>query len=69
MARILGTGAKDDLRNDRDIDWDRVMSARAVTEYKGWLCAQVPGGDVDHIRAVAQQLSTIRRHADSPRRA
>ena len=44
-----------------DVRWPGVADALAAVGYRGWMCAEVAGGDEVRIRAVAAQLDSVRR--------
>src|SRR5690606_3644939 len=43
-----------------DIDWPKVMDAINKINYQGeWIIAEVSGGDREHLRKIAEQMSMV----------
>lgn len=44
---------------DGDINWKAVMAALDAIGYHTWMCAEVPGGDVDVLKDISRRMDRI----------
>ncbi|HEY2587934.1 MAG TPA: sugar phosphate isomerase/epimerase family protein [Tepidisphaeraceae bacterium] len=44
---------------DGDINWKAVMTALDAISYHTWMCAEVPGGDLDALKDIARRMDGI----------
>ena len=44
---------------DGDINWKAVMRELDAIPYTTWMCAEVPGGDIDVLKDIAQRMDRI----------
>jgi L-ribulose-5-phosphate 3-epimerase len=56
-GKVIGFGAK--LGDGGDIKWDEVTKALAEIGYTGWATAEVPGGNRDVLKDIAERMNRI----------